>query len=302
MLAKSVEVVLAISCFPLLSYAQVGDDSWRLDKHEVLVGGCVTVVVDLSAREAKHVTIQVDDRNPVRLGQVGPVEHRPGETAVLLWLDLTNPEGMEVIDEERRIGRLVPIFARPGRVRVTLAVDGQDLGTRVVTVVPCVNEESQQVIDLLYPLVGDGRKEPPKGSLWIRLVMERTFGLTPRLTEEQRRQLHDELPIMKRHTDWGEVCEMRLARMEAVLHFGRIVKELEEAIAKDGSHDLPGDQPIPELVTRAVENKLTSAFAKAIQDDIRERLKAHKRFVRHLRGEQLIWETIKSDKDQPPDE
>ena len=147
MLAKSVEVVLAISCFPLLSYAQVGNDSWRLDKHEVLGGGCVTVVVDLSAREANHVTIQVDDRKPVRLGQAGPVEHHRGQTFVLLWMDLTNPEGMEVIDEERRIGRLVPIFARPGRVRVTLAVDGQELGTRVVSVVPGLNEASQEVID-----------------------------------------------------------------------------------------------------------------------------------------------------------
>jgi hypothetical protein len=88
--AGSLNVFLAAGTEP--------QDCWNVDKATILEGGCVTVIVQKPCNESWNLTLQIDDRKPVKLLEgVGPNYHRrtsrlPGREPmlVLLYQDLTN--------------------------------------------------------------------------------------------------------------------------------------------------------------------------------------------------------------------
>jgi len=108
------------------------------------------------------------------------------------------------------------------------------------------------------------------------------------------------LPRMKQHPDWAEVFDMQLAWMEASDYFGEIEKEFEGQVGKNRTESVRNQASLPEVVTRALSADLTSAFARSIQNEMRQRLEGHLRYLRYLRGEPY-WEAADSNNAQVPE-
>lgn len=270
MLVSLISAASSVCVF--LAIGEGARDCWDIDKKVVTQGGCVTIVVQKPCNESRNLAMKIDERQAVKLLEgVGPDYHRrtsrlPGreDTLVLLFQDLSNPEGLEEVQGEPGTFRWVPVFDEPGEVRLTLYDGEESLGTKTVSVIPC-SPEGRKAIELLYPRLANKKRSSQDDVLWSRLVMERSFGLTPPLTEHEIQLLREQLPIMKRHPDWAEIAEMRLAHVET-LHYIRQVSE-------DGGARLRDDVEAPEfpkVVTECMTRSTQSPFAQAIQDDVRD--------------------------------
>jgi len=256
---------------------------WRLERDTIHSGGSVTLIINESCGPWHSLTLQIDDRQPIPLDRVGPSNDDsggpiPGQPRhIMVFFDLLNPEGVEAISGDEGGFHLRPIFVDSGDYMMTLRRRDTSLGAYKLTVLECP-KDADAAVRLLSPLVGK-RQANQDGSLWMRLI----FGITNALTERELKLLRDQLPIMKQHPDWGEICEMQLALLEAKLYC-RMVNEALEAEKQRG--ETVADVPSPsDFVTRALEGQLESAFARALQDQIREHMAGYNRLIRLHRGE-----------------
>jgi hypothetical protein len=167
--------------------------------------------------------------------------------------------------EEPGTFRPVPVFNKPGSVRLTLYDGEQSLGTRTVTVITCPSE-AREAVELLRPRLGQKYRGQRDELLWSQVVSDRALSRTTRLTNREMQLLRDQLPIMKRHPDWADIVEISLALVESN-HF---IQSLIEDRA-DGQSRLRDDVENPELprfVTDCMKGKTQNPFVQAIQDDI----------------------------------
>jgi len=230
----------------------------------------------------------VNDAPPmIVVNSLGPTLPDEGRTLVLLSHQLHTPDGFEVDADDRSIVHMVPLFDEPGTVRLTLLSEKGKIGTEVVTVRAC-DEEAIPAMRLMFPplLAGQGVRDA-RDATWVQFLLASSdTGSAP--SESHLQQLHDELPIVKKHPDWAEICEMRLARIDAFRYLSNRETELEVSARDFGPDAVPAESPLPESVAQALKSDLTSAFAKAIQGQIRSRVEGHKLLLRHWRGEPLI--------------
>ncbi len=271
--------------------------SWALDRETVHTGGCLAVILDLPLRECRRFRIRVAEREAVQLAErAGPTVSQGGKTIVLLSHIPGLPGGYERLPGEKNMFRVVPLFEVPGEVVITLLSGDEELGRRVVTVVPAPRE-AQEAIDMLFPVITPRRGVPPPGLKWTRELTDPPVGVTVTAAPHPLQGLRDELEVMKRHPDWSEIAEVLVARVEATVQYhGLIVSEQGRPIAiKDTVGHLP---PLPQIVTRCLNANPRSPFAQAIQDDIRRVVKDLRILDAQRRGENVI-ELLKSGNPQP---
>lgn len=284
MLSTFVLAVLASALGAQESNGENAPNDWWIDKEIVMVGGCVTLVVNKPARITYRCMLRIDGREPIRLVDKAGVTIPPRNSAqpgrdsalVLVSHDLNSPERLQLIEGDPVTYRIVPVFRKPGTLRLTVECDGESLGGRVVTVVPA-SRDAEPALELLYPTIIRGEGAGRKGAQVMRVLSHPTYGLTPRLTTEELGELRKDLLVVKQHPDWAEIAEMSLARVET---WCDLLESQEKLGATPGgvseNTEVP---PLPESVTRCLQARVTSPFAKAIQDTIRDIV---------LRREQLV--------------
>jgi hypothetical protein len=186
---------------------------------------------------------------------------------VLLYYEMSNPEAFVAIPGQPGRFRHVPVFNDPGRVRLTLYDGEESLGTKTVTVVACP-PDAREALELLNPPLPGKKGGSRDVFLWGSLIVGESFGLTPPLTEHEMQILREQLPVIKRHPDWAEIAEMRMARVEALYYIRQVSED-----RSDGGPRLRDDVEAPEfpaLVTDCMKRQTQSPFAQAIQDDLRD--------------------------------
>ena len=247
---------------------------WRLDKTTVAQGGCVTIIVQEDCCELANLALQIDERERVKLLEgVGPVYHvpagdRPGQqaTLVLLYVDLMNPEGLEELPGQPGTFRFVPVFETPGTVQLALFDGKASLGSKEVTVVPRPSE-AHDAIRLLMPPLSRKTESSQDKLLWSRLIMARSFGVTPPLTDKQMKTLRDQYSVIRRHPDWTDIAEMHMARVEASYYIQQVSEDRADGELR--LRDAVETPAFPTMVRECMTRPTQSAFVRAIQGDIR---------------------------------
>lgn len=244
------------------------DAIWAIDKDQVFVGGCVTVIFEGSSHEIARLMLRVGNRPGLKAVDSWPTVRRGGKTYVLLSHDFFNREGLDRIEGTEDGVRMVPLFHSPSTVSLTLRSGNVTVGIRDVRVVE-PPEGSGAAIDLLFPrlLRNKGVSDPAK-AIWIQLITKNTFPVTP----EQVQQLRDELPIIMKHPDWGEIASMAVANAEANIHYKDTIEACRQA--RDEGREMNTEPPVPAPISDALMREPKSPFAKAIQDGIRKTIAA----------------------------
>ena len=118
-----------------------------------------------------------------------------------------------------------------------------------------------------------------KGARITQLLANPAYGSTPRVSREELAALYEELSVLEQHPDWAEIVGMLVSRVEARVE----LFELKEALKKVSNNiDMEAELPkVSERVTKALEVRTTSPFAKAIQDSIKDVMYVRKNLVRH---------------------
>lgn len=248
-------------------------EHWSIDRETVTSGGCVIIILDDVGSALRGLTIQIDDRDPVKLlERAGPTIQRhvaPGPvttTFVLISHDFHGAEGVELVSREPEIYRMVPIFNEPGSVRLTLQTPDRSLGTKVVTVVP-PSPDAKAAVNLLFPEYTREQGPRTTGGRIIVLLGSADHGPSASRNGPDLPEFKKELEILRKHPDWAEVFEMLVTQLEARVE----LSELRQAI-KSGEIEVdsaPNPAPLPQAVTQALQREVKSPFAKAIQDGIR---------------------------------
>ncbi|GEM_PF-1935619 len=268
-------ITVVCSTGVVFAVANESPGCWNVDKSTVMHGGCITIIVAKPCNESRNLSLQIDDRQPVNLFDgVGPDYHRrnsrlPGReaTLVLLYYDMHNPEGMQEIPGQPGRFQLVPVFNRPGNVRLTLYDGEQSLGTRNVTVLPCLSD-ARAALALLNASLPGKKGAPRDEFLWTSLIAHQSPDLTPPVTERELQLVRDQLPMMMQHPDWAEIAEMRLAKLEAGVEYRR-ASELVQSRGL-GTPQSVAHRSVPQVLTEALRKQPQSPFAQALQDDARD--------------------------------
>ena len=156
------------------------------------------------------------------------------------------------------------------------------MGTESVTVVPAP-AEAQAVVALLFPTVV---KDQGPIRNWAKgMTLLAGADQVPNVARHgpNLREFKKELEVLRRHPDWAEIFEMLIVRLEARIELSDLQKRI-----KTGEIDVgleSGPPPAGPAVAKALETKLESPFAKAIQDSIRE-VVGQRRF--YLRNPDLL--------------
>jgi hypothetical protein len=119
----------------------------------------------------------------------------------------------------------------------------------------------------------------------IRLLKDEMLGVTPTLAPGELDEFRKVARILSTHPEWSDICKMRLAALEFRL-YNRELNEVLDGTPK-GANPFPKLPAVPEIVTLILEAKLSSAFAQAIQSQIRSRLDGANRLIRLHRGEPI---------------
>ena len=119
---------------------------------------------------------------------------------------------------------------------------------------------------------------PRLTSAWLSglpSIRHRVVHLRSRLPLDARNRVHDELPLFRKdlqvlaaHPDWAEIFEMLIVRLEARIELSDLQQQIKHGEI-DVSPESEPPAPAP-AVAKALETRLKSAFAKAIQDSIRD--------------------------------
>lgn len=266
-------VINLVACLPGQGSADL-EQCWKLDKSSVMSGGCLSIVLDDMCSALRGLELQIDDRAPVPLMAGGGVtiqqHHVPGgvtTTYVLISHHFLDNLGLELIGIDPETYRMKPVFDEPGAVRLTLLVAGQSLGAKVVTVATAT-PEAQPAVNLLFPTVI--KDQGPIRNWAYGMTLLAGADQVPNVARHEAYlpQLKRDLEILRRHPDWAEIFEMLIARLEARIELSDLQKKI-----KTGEIDVgPESEPPPAGpgVAKALETKLKSSFAKAIQSSIRE--------------------------------
>lgn len=254
---------------------------WKLDNTSVTSGGCITMILDNACASLRGLRVQIDDREPdspdaypmiICHDVPGPSTRR----VILISHDLRTRHGFELVADEPETYRMKPVFDEPGTVRVTLLAGNQSLGTKVVNVVP-VTPEAQGAVDLLFPTVVKDQGPIRNWAKSMTLLVGADHVPDSTRHGPDLLQLKRELEVLRRHPDWAEIFEMLIVRLEARIE----LSDLQEKI-KTGEIDVgPESEPPPPApaVANAMGTKLKSAFARAIQDSVREVVRQRKFYL-----------------------
>jgi hypothetical protein len=199
-------------------------------------------------------------------------------TLIFVYQDVHNPRAFEDIPEMPGKFRISPLFDAPGSVELTLYDGEESLGSETITVRPCPSEAMDALRLLNPPLPGETRG-PRDRYLWSLLVATSNF--SPPLTEREIRMLQDQLPVMKRHPDWAEILEMRLACVVAWHYLRQVTDQGMSRLLDDVQ-----SPEFPEHVVNCLQHTTEGAFARAIQDTLKDRC-ATLTYLRRDRERQL---------------
>lgn len=263
-------------------------ECWDVDRPVVVRGGCVTLIVRSTCGPMDSLSLQIDDRDVIRLLALGPIlpshfGHLSDRSTalILLFQDLMNPEGIENTPGASKGSRLVPIFNEQGMVHLTLYSIGRSLGTKSINVAPA-SPEAAEALEVLFPTLVSGQRASKHDVLWGRLVSEQSFGVVPSLTADELAFLHQHLATVTQHPDWKEVCEIRLASLEAQSY----VREVDEAIndAREAGDVLEALPRLPDFVQQTINSHPKGAFANELRSQVAGRLRGYEALFRRQRG------------------
>jgi hypothetical protein len=271
------------ACFAVQPPPEAGG-CWTVDKTTITVGGCVTIVLNDTCSAARRLTLEIGDREPIPLYQAGAtMQYTTGPspvkttTLVLISHDLASPSAFEKVPGKPNTFRPVPVFNRPGPVRLTLRSPDRDLGSKDITVLPAALE-AKEAIGLIYPELRPDRRDHPGQAVWMGFLGVSGSGTISRTTLELIDQLRSQLPIIMRHPDWAEIAEMSIARAEVWADL-RAAEQAWRATppALRQYTEIP---PPPEGVIRSLEGEVANPFAKMIQGRALAMLADRERFIR----------------------
>ncbi len=266
-----------------------GESCWKLDKSTVVSGGCVTLILDDTCSTLRGLELQIDDREPIRaIGEAGFTiqQHRaPGgvtTTFVLLSHCFLGDACFELVADDPETYRMKPVFDEPGTVKLELLANGESLGTKAVAVVPAT-PEAEPAVNLLFPTAVKDQGPPRNWAKGMTLLAG--ADQVPKVARHGSHlpEFKKELEILRRHSDWAEIFEMLITRLEARIELSDLQQKIRSGEIDVGSESEP--PPSGPDVARALETKLKSPFAKAIQNSIRE-VVGQRRF--YLRNPDLL--------------
>ena len=260
------------------------NECWQVDKEKVISGGYVAIILDDQCSTMRGVTVQIDGREPVALMdgagvtlQYESVDSEKPKKLVIISHDFRSPEAFAMVVEDPPSYRMLPVFHEPGTVTLTLSSAAGPLGSKEIVVLPAP-KEAQGALDLLYPTVVRNQGIDVRNHPVLRLLLDSSYGVAPRITREELARLCADVEVLKRHPDWSEMAQMLLARLEARVELG----ELQDALKKHiGDLDIGEETAIiPETINKALEANLASPAAKAIQSSIKDVLYLRKQLIR----------------------
>ena len=244
---------------------------WGVDKTTVMAGGCLTLLVTEACGSRLRLTLQIDEREPVALRMVAPQVQEytggPLEGSTTLFLishDTQSAKSYEPVAGEPEVFQMVGIFGRPGTVRLTLRRGDEDLGYEDIVVIP-TSSRAQKTVELLYPEF-ERNKGPSyrPASVWMGLAVT---GITYQVGDINVEELRAELPELTQHPDWKDILEMRVARLEALVHT-RALRRLVEKEPNIASSEVVIPN-MPTTVLRAASRKVDNMFARSLQVEVR---------------------------------
>lgn len=257
---------------------------WSIDRTTVMSGGCVTIVLNDACSALRGLKLQIDDRDPVSaLSGAGITiqQHRaPGgvTTTFILLSHFLENMGLELVSDEPETYRMKPVFDETGTVRLTLSAGDESLGTKVVTVVPAT-PAAQGAVELLFPTVMKDQGAIRNWAKCMGLLMHVSGSGTIGRFAGDLPQFKQELEILSKHPDWAEIFETLIVQLEAQIALSDLIQEIKSRQIDVGPESEP-PAPAP-AVAKALQRKLKSPFAKAIQDGIRQTVGLRKFYLRN---------------------
>lgn len=245
--------------------------TWEIDKNQVFVGGCVTIVFDGTSRELAGLMLRIGDRPALDILEAWPTIRSRGKTYVLISHDLLNSEGLQRIEGTDDGVRMVPLFHSPGTVRLTLMLANEIIATSDIEVVE-PPEGSGAAIDLMFPRLERKRHNKAPRALLFRLLMGADVSHMVKDSNDAIELLHEELLIVTTHPDWTDIAAMTVADAEAKVHYKSTIRACREA--RDEGRELNTEPPISALISNALARDLNSSYAEAIRDRIRKTIAA----------------------------
>lgn len=256
---------------------------WLVDKTTVCVGGCISITINRPSRLAYEYTMSIDSGPPVRLvDTMGTTLRRGDRTLVLLSHQLFSHDGVQVDTDNPELFHMVPLFHRPGIVRLTLLLGDEKLGTKDITVIDAP-EGSDQAIEMLFLTLEPKRRDATAAPLLFQILMGANVSNILKYQDDAIDRLHEELEIVSKHPDWAEIAVMTVAQAEATVHYKSTIEACRVAHAE--GRELNSEPPVPPSISLALEREMTSPYAKVIQDGIRKTIGA-RRWIKSLIGAQ----------------
>lgn len=246
--------------------------AWWIDRETVMVGGCVTIVLDDACRKMRGLRLTINDGDSIPLLQRAgiTIQYTTGpapsvtRTLVLISHDFRNPEGFELVSDDPVTYRIVPVFNEPGRVRLTVESEDRFLGSKVVNVIP-VTPKAKPALELIYPNLLREENGETLNTRVLHLLSSAAHGLRPSGRADELPLFKKDLEVLSAHPDWAEIFAMLIARQEARIELNDLRQRIRTGDVGASSKSEPAL-----AVAKAVETDLKGAFAKAIQDSIRD--------------------------------
>jgi len=256
-------VTCILLLYPTISLA-MEPKSWRLDKHEIMADGPVTVVLANDAPPSRELELRVDERSPIPLDAAGsnPIRTPEGEY-ILIWCDLVTSSGMQEIPDDDAF-RLVPLFHVPGHRRVRLTTKtGDDLGSEILQVIPQSGSASKTA-DLLSPTIQRKSRDSTNANCAILKALATEWSLIGIVDKEELDRLRLTLAGLTVHPDWAPIARevMRHYEMQYAIHTGI------RAQAGEALDDKTLNRALEAI--RKVEESNFSSAQSAFADKIRE--------------------------------
>lgn len=271
MFTALIKSLIDIAIITMPSQMAQTDVSWEIDKNEVVVGGCVTMIFDGTSRELAGLMLRINERPALKILEAGPTIRSRGKTYVLLSHDLVNKEGFVQNESINGMVRMVPIFHKLGTVTLTLMSRNETIGTINVNVIE-PPDGSEAAIELMFPILERKRHNKTPTMLLLQLLMGADVSHMLKDWDDTIEMLHKELEIVSKHPDWSEIAAMTVADAEATVHYKNTIKTCREA--RDEGRELITKPPIPLSISQALKRNVINAYAKAIQDRIRKTIAA----------------------------
>ena len=251
---------------------------WTVHSETVMQGGPVTIIIEGPPSNSTTLTLRIDDGAPFQLVDgAGPTLHGKGKALILLWHIPGLPEAYEAVEGEPDAFRALPVFHKPGPVRLTLESGDVSLGTRLITVVP-LTPRAAAVLDLLYPKVLRNKGVEAADALRMQFLVSDSFGVNPPLTSAELTQIQADVRALKQHPNWAEIVDAFYARLQANLNVQAVGAVLSvEGLGDDGPQEPPS---IPVEVSDFLDKTPANPFAKTVQDGIRDTMALRGRIIR----------------------